>query len=72
MAWSRYDFMNRTELRKEILKRKVKVYQNASGMKMRLALVQDDIDHGINPRLPHIPPDMKIAGLNPSHNSSSP
>ena len=72
MAWTRYDYMRRPELRTEIIKRKVKVYLNANSLQMRLALIQDDVDHGINPRLPHVPQDMKIAGINHDHSSSSP
>lgn len=47
--WTRYDFMNRPEMRKEVIRRKVKVYLNASTLQFRLALIQDDIKNGINP-----------------------
>lgn len=47
--WTRYDKMNRTEMRKEVLKRKVKVYQNANTLQFRQALIQDDVKNGINP-----------------------
>ena len=47
--WTRYDFMNRPEMRKEVIKRKVKVYLNASTLQFRLALIQDDYKNGINP-----------------------
>jgi hypothetical protein len=70
MAWNRYDFMNRPELRKEIIQRKIKVYLNANSLQMRQALIEDDLQKGINPRLPHIPDSYKISL--PSHNNSSP
>lgn len=41
--------MNRPEMRKEVIRRKVKVYLNASTLQFRLALIQDDIKNGINP-----------------------
>jgi hypothetical protein len=66
MAWNRYDFMNRPELRKEIIKRRVKVYLNANSLQMRQALIEDDLKKGINPLLPQ---HYKISL---GHNNSSP
>lgn len=48
---SRYDLMNRPELRREVIKRKILVYLNSSGMKFRLALIEDDLKRGVNPYL---------------------
>jgi hypothetical protein len=61
MAWNRYDFMNRPELRKEIIQRRVKVYLNANSLQMRQALIEDDLKRGINPLLPHVPQHYKIS-----------
>lgn len=47
--WTRYDKMNRPEMRKEVIKRKVKVYLNASTLQFRQALIQEDLKNGINP-----------------------
>lgn len=46
--FSRYDFMSRTEMRQEILKRKLPVNQNKSTLQMRMALLKDDVNHGRN------------------------
>jgi hypothetical protein len=49
MFLTRYDQMNRPEMRVEIRARKLNVYMNANSLTFRQALIQDDVKKGINP-----------------------
>lgn len=58
MSFTRYDFMNRRELREEATRRygsnngkkpALPINRNQAGYKYRLLLIQDDLSKGINP-----------------------
>ena len=51
LQFTRYDYLTRVQLQKEVRRRKLGVYQNSSKLIFRLACIKDDISKGIHPFL---------------------
>lgn len=64
LQFTRYDFLTRVQLQKEVQRRKLGVYQNSSKLIFRLACIKDDISKGMNPFLTS-PSDLKIESPSP-------